>query len=141
MANYKTPEYQVHHGSGDRTSGHSFSGYRDHQDSPGFPIPSSLQETHPQGQIFEFSFIPPPIHSTIINSTLVRRSRMVTVSNQEHLPGECSILKHVLECNGYPPRHIKNNLPPRCNPSKTSPNQEMSFLFWGPHPTGPIMPS
>ena len=65
-----------------------------------------------------------------INSTLVRRAHMV--SDQTHLPGELQHLRHVLECNGYPPRHIKTSLPPRRSLTQDQPKSRVILPFLGP---------
>ena len=64
-----------------------------------------------------------------INSTLVRRAHNI-VNDQAHL-------RHILECNGYPPHHIKSQDQPTWQSQMstlTSTNQGSFFSFWGSGP-------
>ena len=98
---------------------------------PGFPIPYQVyrKPTHTD-RYLNYRWFHHPSVLRSINSTLVRRAHMV--SDQEHLPGELQHLKHVLECNGYPPRHIKTNLPPRRNPTQDQPKSRVILPILGP---------
>lgn len=86
--------------------------------------------THTDRYLNYRSFHHPKIKSSVCNS-LIRRAH--SICDDEHLNGELTHLRNVLQQNGYPSKNIKLSLPqPRTRPSEQQAKQSVYLPYMGP---------